>query len=61
MPLVYPALTPKYSIFMDLDLGLGLIFFSRKTVLCKSLQFVAQNFTPENIQAVSMKNPDGGL
>lgn len=30
MPLVYLALTPKYSIFMDLDLGLDFIFFSRK-------------------------------
>lgn len=56
MALVYPALTPRCSIFYGLESGI-----SRKTALCKSLQFVAQNLTPDNIQAVSMKNPDGGL
>lgn len=61
MPPSYPVLTPKFSIVIHLELGLALYFRRGQTVLCKSLRFVAQDFTQENIQAVLIKNSDEGL
>lgn len=56
MPLVHPALTLKCSVFYGLRSGIRFYIFQEE-----SLQLVAQNFPPDHIQAVSMRDPDGGL
>lgn len=66
-PPIYLVLTPACSLCTDLGLGLGFCFLffcffqEEGQISVCSFQFLAQNFTPENIQAGSLKNSDGGL